>query len=82
LVEAADKFDLSGLLAKCLEMFKNQTNNDNATDVLILAGKHGLEDFKYAAINKNTFNRTILMTDSVFRTKMMDQPKTLLLLYD
>eukprot|EP00092_Neocalanus_flemingeri_P019570 GFUD01021202.1.p1 GENE.GFUD01021202.1~~GFUD01021202.1.p1 ORF type:complete len:225 (-),score=73.58 GFUD01021202.1:135-809(-) len=82
LVTAGDKFELPGLLAKCLEIFRNQINFDNAIDILILADKHGLEDFKKAAINKITFNRTMLMADTSFRVKMMENPAVLLQLYD
>ena len=51
-------------------------------DVLIIADKHGLENFKETAINKSTFNRTMLMADGVFRAKMIDHPEILLQLYD
>merc|ERR1719508_707835 len=60
LVTAGVKFEVAGLLAKWLEGFRNQINFDNAVDILILADKHGLEDFKKAAIKKITFNRTML----------------------
>ena len=82
LVTAGVKFEVAGLLAKCLEVFRNQINFDNAVDILILADKHELEDFKKAAIKKITFNRTMLMADTVFRVKMMENPEVLLQLYD
>ena len=82
LVVAGQKFELSGLLGKCLENFKNQTDFDNATEVLIMAEKHGLEDFKKAAMNKITFNRTLLLGDRGFRDQMLQHPEILLQLYD
>ena len=71
LVVAGQKFELSGLLSKCLETFKNQTDFDNATAVLIMAEKHGLENFKKAAMNKIIFNRTLLLGDRGFRDQML-----------
>ena len=82
LVVAGQKFELSGLLSKCLETFKNQTDFDNATAVLIMAEKHGLENFKKAAMNKIIFNRTLLLGDRAFRDKMLQHPEILLQLYD
>jgi len=82
LVMAGHKFELTGLLSKCLENFKNQTDFDNATEVLIMAEKHGLEDLKKAAVNKIIFNRTLLIGDREFRDKMLQHPEILLQLYD
>jgi len=82
LIIAGNRFELPGLLDKCLEIFQSQINFDNAPDILIVANKHGLEDFKKVAIDKITVNRTMLMADPEFRTKMRDNPQVLLLLYD
>ena len=82
LIIAGEKFQLPGLLYKCLESFRNQINFDNAADVLVVAEKHGLEDFKKAATNKIIFNRTMLIADRSFRDKMVDNPGVLLQLYD
>ena len=67
LIAAGEKFELPGLLAKCLQSFRNQIDFDNAVDVLVFADKHGLEEFKKAAINKIIFNRTMLTLPAVPR---------------
>ena len=82
LIIAGEKFQLPGLLSKCLVSFRNQINFDNAADVLVMAEKHGLEDFKKAATNKIIYNRTMLIADESFRDKMVDNPGVLLQLYD
>ena len=82
LVKAGDKFELPGLLSKCLHRFRNEIDFDNATDVLIMAEEHGLEEFKQVAINKIIFNRTMLLGDQDFREKMLQHPSLLLQLYD
>ena len=82
LIAAGEKFELPGLLAKCLQSFRNQIDFDNAVDVLVFANKHGLEEFKKAAINKIIFNRTMLIADLEFRAKMLEHPEVLLQLYD
>ena len=46
LITAGEKFELPGLLAKCLQSFRNQIDFDNAVDVLVFGDKHGLEEFK------------------------------------
>lgn len=79
---AASRFELPTMLEKCLKMFRNQINFDNAADVLIVSDKLGLEDFKRIAVNKITLNRTMLAADPVFRKKMVDNPDVLMLLYD
>ena len=79
---AGQKFELAGLIGECFECFKNQNDFDNATDVLIMSEKHGLENFKKAALNKIIQNRGLLIGDRDFREKMLNHPEILLQLYD
>ena len=81
-ISAAVKFELPTLLEKCFKVFRNQINFDNAADVLILSSKLGLEEFQRVAVTRITNNRAMLVADPGFRTKMLDHPATLLLLYD
>jgi len=81
-ISAAVKFELPTLLEKCFKVFRNQINFDNAADVLILSSKLGLEEFQRVAVTRITNNRAMLVADPGFRTKMLDHPATLLLLYE
>jgi hypothetical protein len=82
LITGGKKFDIPGLLSKCLENFRNQIHFDNAADILLMAEKHGLEDFKKEAVKKIISNRTMLIADQAFRDKMMLNPGLLLQLFD
>ena len=81
-MSAASRFELPTLLEKCLKMFRNQISFDNAADVLIVADKMGLDEFKRIAVNKITVNRTMLAADPEFRKKMVENPDLLMMLYD
>ena len=81
-ISAAVKFELPTLLEKCFKVFRNQINFDNAADVLILSSKLGLEEFQRVAVTRITNNRAMLVADPGFRSKMLDHPATLLLLYE
>ncbi len=81
-MSAASRFELPTLLEKCLKMFRNQISFDNAADVLIVADKMGLDEFKRIAVNKITNNRTMLAADLEFRKKMVENPDLLMMLYD
>ena len=82
MVVAASKFELPTLQEKCLKVFRNQINFDNAVDILIVADRLHLEEFKTVAMNRITKNRAMLMADPAFRKKMVDNPEILLVLYD
>ena len=79
---ASVRFQLPSMLEKCFKMFRNQINFDTAVDVLILADKLHLEEFKSVAINRITKNRQMLIADTEFRKKMVDNPDLLLTLYE
>ena len=66
LITGGNKFELPGLLSKCLENFRNQIHFDNAADILIMAEKHGLKEFKKEAVKKIISNRTMLIADKAF----------------
>ena len=82
MIEASWRFQLPTLLEKSLKVFRNQINFDNALDVLIVAERVGLEEFKNVAINRITNNRHMLIADPVFRKKLIDNPQILLMLYE
>jgi len=82
LMTASVRFQLPSMLEKCFKMFRNQINFDTAVDVLILADKLHLEEFKSVAINRITKNRQMLIADTEFRKKMVDNPDLLLTLYE
>ena len=54
MIEASWRFQLPTLLEKSLKVFRNQINFDNALDVLIVAERVGLEEFKSVAMNRIT----------------------------
>ena len=60
LIIAGNRFELPGLLDKCLAILRNQVSLDNASDILIVADKHRLEDFKKVAIEKINFQEGYL----------------------
>ena len=82
MIEASWRFQLPTLLEKSLKVFRNQINFDNALDVLIVAERVGLEEFKSVAMNRITNNRHMLIADPVFRKKLVDNPQILLMLYE
>ena len=82
ILEAAVKLELVTLLERCHKFFRNQINFENAVDVLIIAEKFGLSQFQEVAEKRITRNRSMLMADTGFRQKMMENPRVLLLLYD
>ena len=82
LLEAAVKLELVTLLERCHKFFRNQINFENAVDVLIIAERFGLSQFQEVAEKRITRNRSMLMADTGFRQKMMENPRVLLLLYD
>ena len=82
MIEASWRFQLPTLLEKSLKVFRNQINFDNALDVLIVAERVGLEEFKSVAMNRITNNRHMLIADPVFRKKLIDNPQILLMLYE
>jgi len=82
MIVAAFKFELPTLQEKCLKVFRNQINFDNAVDVLIVADRLQLEEFRAVALTSITKNRAMLMADPQFRKKMVDNPEILLVLYD
>ena len=82
MIEASWRFQLPTLLEKSLKVFRNQINFDNALDVLIVAERVGLEEFKSVAMNRITNNRQMLIADPMFRKKLIDNPQILLMLYE
>ena len=82
MIEASWRFQLPTLLEKSLKVFRNQINFDNALDVLIVAERVGLEEFKSVAMNRITNNRQMLIADPMFRKKLVDNPQILLMLYE
>ena len=82
ILESAVKLELPTLLERCHKFFRNQINFENALDVLIVAERFGLSQFQEVAEKRITKNRAILMADTAFRQKMMENPHILLLLYE
>ena len=78
---AAVKLELPTLLERCHKFFRNQINFENAVDVLIIAERFGLCQLQEVAEKRITKNRAMLMADTAFRQKMMENPRLLLLLY-
>ena len=74
--------ELVTLLERCHKFFRNQINFENAVDVLIIAERFGLSQFQEVAEKRITRNRSLLMADTGFRQKVMENPRILLLLYD
>jgi len=82
LMTASSRFQLPTLMDKNFKFFRNQINFDTAVDVLILADKLHLEEFKSVAINRITKNRQMLIADPEFRKKMVENPDLLLTLFE
>ena len=82
LIVASTKFQLRTLEEKCLSAFRNQINFDNVIDILIVADKLDLEQFKSVALSRINKNRFFLVNDPEFRKKMMENPNILMMLYE
>ena len=59
LVAAAVKFQLPALIEKCVKVFSNQINFDNALEVLQVAEKLEMNALKELCLQKITQNRSV-----------------------
>ena len=65
MIVAAFKFELPTLQEKCLKVFRNQINFDNAVDVLIVADRLQLEEFRAVAYSDITFGQVKSAVDRI-----------------
>ena len=77
---AADKYDLPGFLDIFhFKMKKEDISNETIADLLITAYKYGSEELKETAMVKLRANKKDILSDDVFRTKMMEADPSFLL---
>ena len=82
ITKAAARFHLELLLRQCFNFYINQFNNWNLDlDILIMAQREQLEDFKVVAIMKLDKKRKILIKNTAFRNILLAHPDIMLLLY-
>jgi len=76
LIYIADKYSVPGLLEVCFHRFP-EIQEDMVVDILILADRHNLEDFKEAAVQRILANKAKFFSDEDFVNKMKMIPHLL-----
>eukprot|EP00092_Neocalanus_flemingeri_P017952 GFUD01019426.1.p1 GENE.GFUD01019426.1~~GFUD01019426.1.p1 ORF type:complete len:373 (+),score=87.58 GFUD01019426.1:79-1197(+) len=76
LIYIADKYLVTGLLELCFHKLP-EVDEDRVVDILILADRHNLEDFKKVAIRRIMMNKAELFKDEEFVEKMKMSPHLL-----
>eukprot|EP00092_Neocalanus_flemingeri_P028708 GFUD01031169.1.p1 GENE.GFUD01031169.1~~GFUD01031169.1.p1 ORF type:complete len:369 (+),score=110.59 GFUD01031169.1:135-1241(+) len=81
IVYAADKYELRGLLEICFRKFKDEMEDHQLVDILILSERHNLRDFKDLAMKKIMADKTKFLNEIDFQTKMENHPQLLFELF-
>jgi len=76
LVYVADKYSVPGLLEVCFHRFP-EIKEDMVVDILILADRHNLDDFKKVAIQRVLQDKSKFFSDENFVNKMKMVPNLL-----
>jgi len=80
LVYVADKYELAGLLELCLHKLIEVEEN-MVVDILIMADRHDLKDFKKVAMQRILMNKSKFGNDTDFVEKMKQTPNLLVELF-
>jgi len=76
LIYIADKYSVPGLLEVCFHRFP-EIQEDMVVDILILADRHNLEDFKKVAVQRILADKGKFFSDEDFAKKMKMSPQLL-----
>jgi len=80
LIYVADKYEIAGLLELCLHKL-NEVEEDMVVDILIMADRHNLKDFKKVAMQRILMNKSMFGVDEDFVEKMKQTPHLLVELF-
>ena len=80
LIYVADKYELAGLLELCFHKLSDVEEN-MVVDILILADRHNLEDFKKVAMQRILMNKSKFVKNKEFVEKINQTPLLLMELF-
>ena len=80
LIYVADKYGLAGLLELCFHKL-NEVEENMVVDILILADRHNLEDFKKVAMQRILMNKSKFVKMKEFVEKINQTPLLLMELF-
>ena len=77
LIYVADKYHIAGLMELCLRKLPEVEDN-KVVDILILADRHNLEDFKKLSMQRILKDKNKFLKDEDFVTKLNGTPHILM----
>jgi len=77
LIYVADKYHIAGLMEFCLHKLP-EVDETKVVDILILADRHNLEDFKKMAMQRILKNKAKFLKDEDFVAKLKEAPHILM----